>query len=84
MDKKSPDLNHGIFTLGGNRSRGPSGVKVRHDLGLLGRSERLEVGQGAAKPELTRCTVHKINRNKPPWGIVLLCPAIRLGQKRVR
>jgi hypothetical protein len=43
----------------------PGGVEIRHDLGLLGGLERLELGQGAAKPELTRRSVHKVNRNKP-------------------
>jgi hypothetical protein len=50
----------------------PSGVEVRHDLGLLGRLERLEVGQGAAKPELTRRSIHQVNGNKPRWAIPAL------------
>ena len=51
---------------------GPAGVEVRHNLGLLGRSESLELGEGAAKPDLTRRSVHKVNRNKPPWAIPVL------------
>jgi len=51
---------------------GPAGVEVRHDLGLLGGSERLELGYGAAKPDLTRRSVHKVSRNKPPWAIPVL------------
>ena len=43
----------------------PGGVEVRHDLSLLGGLERLELGEGAAKPELTRRSVDKVNRNKP-------------------
>jgi hypothetical protein len=49
----------------------PGGVEVRHDLGLLGGLERLELGQGAAKLDLTRRSLHKINGNKPPWPIPL-------------
>jgi hypothetical protein len=48
------------------------GVEVRHHLGLLGGLERLELGQGTAKPDLTRRSVHKVNRNKPPWAIPVL------------
>ena len=51
---------------------GPGGVQVRHDLRLLGGPERLELGQGAAKPDLTCCSIHKVNRNKPPWAISAL------------
>ena len=57
---------------GGVGLLGPAGVEVRHNLGLLGGSERLELGQGAAKPDLTRRSVHKVNRNKPPWAIPVL------------
>jgi hypothetical protein len=51
---------------------GPGGVQVRHDLRLLGGPERLELGQGAAKPDLTCRSIHKVNRNKPPWAISVL------------
>jgi hypothetical protein len=43
----------------------PGGIEVRHGLGLLGGPERLELGQGAVKPDLARRSVHKVNRNKP-------------------
>jgi hypothetical protein len=59
-------------TRGGVGLLGPAGVEIRHNLGLLGGSERLELGQGAAKPDLTRRSVHKVNRNKPPWAIPVL------------
>jgi hypothetical protein len=48
--------------LGG---RVPGGVEIRHDLGLLGGLECLELRQAAANPQLTGCSVHKVNRNKP-------------------
>jgi hypothetical protein len=48
---------------------GPGGVQVRHDLRLLGGPERLELGHGAAKPDLACRSIHKVNRNKPPWAI---------------
>jgi hypothetical protein len=57
---------------GGAGLLGPAGIEVRHNLGLLGRPERLELGKGAAKPDLTRRSVHKVNRNKPPWAIPVL------------
>jgi hypothetical protein len=48
------------------------GVEVRHDLGLLGGVERLELGYGAAKPDLAGRSVHKVNRDKPPRAIPVL------------
>ena len=48
------------------------GVEVRHALGLLGGPERLELGQGAAKPDLARRSVHEVNRNKPPRAMPAL------------
>jgi hypothetical protein len=50
----------------------PGGVEVRHGLGHLGGPERLELGQGAAKPDLARRSVHKVNRNKPPRAMPVL------------
>jgi hypothetical protein len=50
----------------------PGRVEVRHDLGLLGGRERLELGQGAAKPDLTRRSIHKVSRNKPRQAIPVL------------
>ncbi len=44
----------------------PGGVEVSHGLGLLGGWERLELGEGAAKPDLAVRSVHKVNGNKPP------------------
>lgn len=50
----------------------PGGVEVRPALGLLGEPERLELGQGAAKPDLARRSVHKVSRNKPPRAMPVL------------
>jgi hypothetical protein len=44
----------------------PGGVEVRHGFGLLGGPERLELGQGAAKPDLAGRSVYEVNGNKPP------------------
>jgi hypothetical protein len=50
----------------------PAGIEARHALGLLGGPERLELGQGAAKPDLARRSVHEVNRNKPPRAMPAL------------
>ena len=52
--------------------RVPGGVEVRHGLGLLGGPERLELRKGAAKPDLARRSVRKVNRNKPPQATPVL------------
>ena len=44
----------------------PGGVEVSHALGLLSGWERLELGQGAAKPDLAGRSVHEVHGNKPP------------------
>jgi hypothetical protein len=44
----------------------PGGVEVSHGFDLLGGPERLELGQGAAKPDLARRSVYEVNGNKPP------------------
>lgn len=38
----------------------PGGVRVWHGFGLLGGPERLELGQGAAKPDLAGRSVHQV------------------------
>ena len=55
----------------------PGGVEVRPALGLLGGPERLELGQGAAKPDLARRSVYKVSRNKPPRAVPVLRVAWR-------
>lgn len=50
----------------------PAGVEVWHAPALLGGPECLELGQGAAKPDLARRSVHKVNRNKPPLAAPVL------------
>jgi hypothetical protein len=50
----------------------PGGVEVRHGLGLLGGAERLELGQGAAQPDLACRSVHKVNGNKPLRAMLVL------------
>jgi hypothetical protein len=52
--------------------RVPGGVGVRHDLGLLSGPERLEFREGAAKPDLARRSVQKVNGNKPPRAMPVL------------
>jgi hypothetical protein len=49
-----------------------AGVEVWYALGLLGAPERLELGQGAAKPDPARRSVHEVNRNKPPRAVPAL------------
>jgi hypothetical protein len=43
----------------------PGGVEVRHGFGLLTGPERLELGQGAAKPDLAGRSVYEVHGNKP-------------------
>src|ERR1700689_5092459 len=64
----------------------PGGVEVRHGLGLLGGPERLELGQSAAKPDLARRSVRKIDGNKPPRAMPVLrvdCEMSNLPRGRV-
>jgi hypothetical protein len=51
---------------------GPGGVEVRYDLSLFGGLKRLELGQGAAKLDLTRRSVHEVNGNKSPCATAVL------------
>jgi hypothetical protein len=44
----------------------PGGVQAPHALSLLGGLERLELGEGAAKPDLARRSIDEVNRNEPP------------------
>ena len=44
----------------------PGGVEVSDGLGLPGGLKRLELGQGAAKPDLVRRSLYEVNGNKPP------------------
>ena len=44
----------------------PGGVEVSHALGLLSGWERLELGQGAAKPDLAGRSVHEVHGNNLP------------------
>ena len=55
------------------------GVEARHGLGLLGGPERLELGQGAAKPDLARRSVHKVSRDKPPRAMPVLGVDYEMG-----
>jgi len=50
----------------------PAGVEVRPALGLLGGTERLELGQAAVKPDPARRSVHKVSRDKPPRAMPVL------------
>ena len=50
----------------------PGGVEVRYGLSLLGGPERLELGEGAAKPDPARRSVHKVNGNKPSRALPVL------------
>jgi hypothetical protein len=51
---------------------GPGGVEVRYDLSLFGGLKRLELGQGAAKLDLTRRSAHEVNGNKSPCATAVL------------
>jgi hypothetical protein len=59
--------------------RVPGGVEARHGLGLLGGPEHLEFGQGAAKPNPARRSVHKVSRNKPPRAMPVLRVDYEMG-----
>jgi hypothetical protein len=69
----TPARKHPVRLLRGAAwVRVPGGVEVRHALGLLGGPERLELGEGAAKTDLARRSVHEVNRNKPPRAMPVL------------